>query len=72
MWISTTLMSPYSSSYLPYLSGAVVEVVEVVEVAFCVILGSENVYLDNNFFFLNQLETEIIKHVYSGGHFEKK
>ena len=44
-------MSPYSSSYLPYLSGAVVEVVEVVEVAFCVILGPENVYLDNKIFF---------------------
>ena len=39
--------------------------------AFCVILGFENVYLDTKIFFLNQLETEIIKHIYSGGHFGK-
>ena len=32
-------------------------------IAFCVILGPENVYLDTTIFFLNQLETEIIKHI---------
>ena len=40
--------------------------------AFFVTLGPENVYLDTKIFFLNQLETEIIKHIYSGGHFGKK
>ena len=39
--------------------------------AFCVILGPENVYLDTKIFFLNQLETEMIKHKYSDGHFGK-
>ena len=33
-----------------------------------VILGPENVCLDTNIFFLCELETEILKHVYSGGH----
>ena len=31
----------------------------------CVIFGTENVYLDTNIFFLNQLETEILKHLNS-------
>ena len=36
---------------------------------FFVILGPENVCLDIKIFFLRELETEILKHVYSGGHF---
>ena len=41
-------------------------------IAFYVIFGPENVYLDTKIFFLNQLETEILKHLYSSGHFRKK
>ena len=37
--------------------------------SFFAILGPENVCLDTNIVFLRGLETEILKHVYSGGHF---
>ena len=40
-------------------------------VVFFVILGLENVYLDTKIFFPCDLETEILIHVYSGGHFKK-
>ena len=40
-------------------------------IAFCVIIGPKNVYLDTKIFFLNQLETEKLKHVYSGAILEK-
>ena len=40
-------------------------------IAFFGILGPENVYLDTKIIFLSDLETEILRHVYSGGHFEK-
>ena len=36
-----------------------------------VILGPENVFLDTKIFFPSDLETEILIHVCSGGHFEK-
>ena len=36
-----------------------------------VILGPENVYLDTKIIFPSDLETEILRHVYSVGHFEK-
>ena len=36
-----------------------------------VILGPEYVYLDTNIIFPSDLETEILRLVYSGGHFEK-
>ena len=39
--------------------------------AFFVIFGPENVYLDTKNIFPSDLETEIFRHVYSGGHFEK-
>ena len=32
-------------------------------------LGPENVCLDTNIVFLRGLKTEILKHVYFGGHF---
>ena len=32
-------------------------------IAFCVILGPEYVYLDTEIFYLNPLETDILKHV---------
>ena len=38
---------------------------------FFVILGPKNVYLDTMVFFPSDLETEILIHVCSGGHFEK-
>ena len=40
-------------------------------IAFFGILGPENVYLDTKIIFPSDLETEILRHVYSGGHFEK-
>ena len=41
-------------------------------IVFFVIFGPENVCLDAKFFFLRELETEIFKHVYSGGHLRSK
>ena len=38
---------------------------------FFVILGPENVYLDTKIIFPSDLETEILRHVCSGDHFEK-
>ena len=38
---------------------------------FFVILGPENVYLYTKIIFPSDLETEILRHAYSGGHFEK-
>ena len=40
-------------------------------IVFFVILGPENVYLDTKIIFPSDLETEILIHVCSGGHFEK-
>ena len=40
-------------------------------IAFFVILGPENIYLDTKIIFPSGLETEILIHVCSGGHFEK-
>ena len=40
-------------------------------IVFFVILVQENVCLDTKIFFLRGLETEILKHVCSGGHFKK-
>ena len=40
-------------------------------IVFFVILGPENVYLDTKIIFPSDLETEIFRHVYSGGHVEK-
>ena len=40
-------------------------------IVFFVLLGPENVYLDTKIIFPSDFETEISKHVYSGGHFEK-
>ena len=37
---------------------------------FFVILGPQNVYLDTKIIFPSDLETEILRHVYYGGHFE--
>ena len=34
-------------------------------------LGPEYVYIDTKIIFPSDLETEILRHVYSGGHFEK-
>ena len=34
-------------------------------------LGPEHVYLNTKIFFLGELETEKLKHVYSGGHLKK-
>ena len=39
---------------------------------FCVILAPEKVCLDTNIFSLSELETEILKQVYSDGHFEER
>ena len=39
-------------------------------IVFFVILGPENVYLDTEIIFPSDLETEILIHVCSGGHFE--
>ena len=41
-------------------------------IVFFVILGPENVYLDTKIIFPSDLETEILRQVYSGGHFTKK
>ena len=38
---------------------------------FFVIVGAENVYLDTEIIFRSYLETEILRHVYYGGHIEK-
>ena len=35
------------------------------------LLGPENVYLDTKIIYPSDLETEISRHVYSGGHLEK-
>ena len=40
-------------------------------IVFFVILGPENVYLDTKIIFPSDLETQILRHVYSGGHFKK-
>ena len=40
-------------------------------IGFFVIPGPENVYLDTKIIFPSDLETEILRHVYSGGRFEK-
>ena len=40
-------------------------------IVFFIILGLENVYLDTKIIFPSYLVTEILRHVYSGGHFEK-
>ena len=40
-------------------------------IVFFVILGPENVYLDTKIIFPSDLETEILRHVYYGGHFFK-
>ena len=40
-------------------------------IVFFVILGPENVYLDTKIIFPSDLETEILRHVYFEGHFEK-
>ena len=40
-------------------------------IVFFIILGPENVRLDTNKICLRGLETGILKHVYSGGHFKK-
>ena len=40
-------------------------------IVFIVILGPENVYSDTKISFPSDLKTEILIHVYSGGHFEK-
>ena len=39
-------------------------------IVFFVILGPENMYLDTKIIFPSDLETEILRHVYYGGHFE--
>ena len=40
-------------------------------IVFFVIPGSKNVYIDTKIIFPSDLETEILRHVYSGGHFGK-
>ena len=40
-------------------------------IVFFVILAPVNVYLDTKIIFPSDLETEILRHVYSGGPFEK-
>ena len=40
-------------------------------IVFFVILGLENVYLDTKIIFPSDIETEILRHVYYGGHFLK-
>ena len=40
-------------------------------IVFFVILGPENVYIDTKIIFPSDLETEILRHLYSGGNFEK-
>ena len=37
-----------------------------------VILGPKNVYLDTKIIFPSDLEAEILRHVYSGGHFDQR
>ena len=37
-----------------------------------VILDPKNVYLDTKIIFPSDLETEILRHVYSGGHFDQR
>ena len=37
-----------------------------------VILGPKNVYLDTKIIFPSDLETEILRHAYSGGHFDQR
>ena len=41
-------------------------------IVFFVILDPENVYLDTKIIFPSDLETEILRHVYYGGHFLKR
>ena len=45
--------------------------IRVFVIVFFVILGPENVYSDIKTIFPSDLETEILRHVYSGRHFEK-
>ena len=45
--------------------------ISVFVIAFCVILGSENVYLYTKIFFSKLIRNWDSKHVYSGGHFGK-
>ena len=58
----------------PFLKMATIKVkgqIYVFFIAFFVILGPQNVYLDTKIIFPSDLETEILTHAYSGGHFEK-